>query len=234
MKMRYNRSAPSDIISAYTDSDWASCPESRRSTSGGLLRLGSHTISFWCRLQGSVSLSSGEAELTSMIRGCSEGLLLTNLLHEMNFSAKLHVYCDSSSARGIAQRDGVGKVKHLETKHLFAQEKVQRGQLTIFRVPRKENASDALTHKLSGTELKTVMGKLDMHAAEPAVQTPCMRRGLTSLHSSHDNATSYIGPSYISSTSLAEQHIYPLTSGAIWPMIEPHSLVARARSLMIR
>ena len=185
LKMTFPWQEKTTILSALTDSDWATCPETRRSTSGGVCMLGTHVISFWCRLQGGIALSSGEAELTSLVKGCSEGLLLRNLCEEMGVHVELKAFCDSSSARGISQRDGVGKVKHLETKHLWTQEKARNGYLTIHRIPRKDNISDALTHKLTGIELERILGDMGMHPA--AREGPGMRRGLRHIEIQPDH-----------------------------------------------
>ena len=47
---------------AWTDSDWAGCRVSRRSTSGGVLSVAGGVIKSWSNRQGSVTLSSAEAE----------------------------------------------------------------------------------------------------------------------------------------------------------------------------
>ena len=49
-------------IDCYSDTDWAWCPRTRRSTSGGCLMLGQHLIKSWSTTQVPISLSSGEAE----------------------------------------------------------------------------------------------------------------------------------------------------------------------------
>ena len=46
-------------IDVYTDTDWAGCPRTRKSTSGGCIMLWRHTIKPWSSTQSSISLSSG-------------------------------------------------------------------------------------------------------------------------------------------------------------------------------
>jgi len=49
-------------IDVYVDTDFAGCRETRRSTSGGVAMLGGCCIKHWSKTQGTISLSSGEAE----------------------------------------------------------------------------------------------------------------------------------------------------------------------------
>ena len=49
-------------IECYSDTDWAGCPRTRKSTSGGCVMIGGHLIKSWSSTQGPISLSSGEAE----------------------------------------------------------------------------------------------------------------------------------------------------------------------------
>ena len=50
----------------YTDSDWAGDRKTGKSTSGGIIMLGSHLIKSWSRTQDAVTLSSAEAELVAL------------------------------------------------------------------------------------------------------------------------------------------------------------------------
>ena len=133
-------------IEIHTDSDWAGCLRTRRSTSGGTLRYGRHLLHPWSKTQAVVSLSSAEAELNSMVKGLAEGLLVRNTIGEFHEHVQLRLFCDSSAARGIAARRGAGRTKHLEVKQIWLQEQVQRGILSVFRVPRSLNPADMLTH----------------------------------------------------------------------------------------
>ena len=50
-------------VNIFTDSDWAGCRRSRKSTSGGAIRVGQHTIKTWANTQAIVAKSSAEAEV---------------------------------------------------------------------------------------------------------------------------------------------------------------------------
>ena len=42
------------VWEVYTDTDWAGCPRTRKSTSGGCLMMGGHVIKIWSSTQASL------------------------------------------------------------------------------------------------------------------------------------------------------------------------------------
>ena len=122
---------------------------------------GRHLINFWCKLQGGVALSSGEAELTSLTKGACELTGVLNLVNEnLGNGIVGKCRCDSSAARGTAQRTGVGQLKHVSIKQLWIQERVMRKSLNVSWLPRKQNPADLLTHSLSGPAFNKVLDEL--------------------------------------------------------------------------
>ena len=51
---------PGQEVSGYSDSDWAGCRRTAKSTSGGAIMRGSHCLTTWSSTQRSVSLSSAK------------------------------------------------------------------------------------------------------------------------------------------------------------------------------
>ena len=62
------------VLTTFTDSDWAGCLKFARWTSGGVVRLGEHTIKTYCKQQKVVALSSAEAELYAMVAASAESM----------------------------------------------------------------------------------------------------------------------------------------------------------------
>jgi hypothetical protein len=58
----------------YVDSDWAGCPDSRRSTSGYVLMLNRAAVLWKSKRQSVVALSSAEADLCCLSYGSGEDI----------------------------------------------------------------------------------------------------------------------------------------------------------------
>ena len=91
-------------VTCFTDSDWAGCKRTRRSTSGGCMLWESHPIKMWSRTQALVSLSSAEAELYAAIKACSETLGFLSLLQDYQVRADGKIMSDANAALGIIKR----------------------------------------------------------------------------------------------------------------------------------
>ena len=103
-------------LHAYTDSDWAVFPDTRRSVSGYILLLGQSPISWKSKKQNIISKSSAEAEYKAMSNAASEVVWVTRLLHELGLQdlKPITLFCDNKSAMHIAKN----MVFHDRTKHI--------------------------------------------------------------------------------------------------------------------
>ena len=134
------------LVKVYVDTDFAGCPDTRRSTSGGCATKGKHVLKHWSCTQKAVTLSSGEAELSGCVKGAAEGLGLVSLLSDLGMlNTELQLWTDSSAAIGIARRSGIGKVRHLAVALLWIQERLRAGDFTLWKIAGEENPADIFT-----------------------------------------------------------------------------------------
>lgn len=138
-------------ITAYSDADWAGCPDTRRSTSGFCIYLGDSLVSWSSKRQPTVSRSSAEAEYRAVANAAAECIWLRQLLGELHLDvAKATViFCDNVSAVYMSSNP----VHHKRTKHIeldihFVRERVQLGALRVLHVPTGEQFADVLTKGL--------------------------------------------------------------------------------------
>ena len=136
--LEYKYQEAQDHIEVWTDTDFAGCVKSRKSTSAGVTRLGTHVIKSWSTNQSVVAQSSGEAEYYGLVKGASMAIGSRSVAKDlgMEYSESVRVKSDASAAIGIATRIGIGKVRHIEVSQLWLQHQVYRGDIVIIKVKR--------------------------------------------------------------------------------------------------
>ena len=155
LKFAYQRSH--GVVDAWTDTDYAGCHVSRKSTSGGVIMLGSHMVKSWSSTQANVSLSSGEAEYYGLVKGSSVAIGIKSMHAEMGIHVRIRVSTDASAAKGIASRRGLGKVRHIEVHQLWVQDKVASGEIEVRKVDGKANLADMLTKHVGSEDIRVHM-----------------------------------------------------------------------------
>ena len=157
----YKHQQEPTCVEGHSDTDWAGCKRTRRSTTGGYLSYGSHVLKMWCKTQATVALSSAEAELYGIVRAAAEVLGAKSLLRDLGQDIGGCVLGDASAALAIVQRQGLGKLRHLDTHYLWVQEKAVRKELDFKKVQGKNNAADLFTKAVRWEDIKKHMDKMD-------------------------------------------------------------------------
>ena len=121
--IQYPWQADTDELRTDSDSDFAECRRTAKSTSGGVIMLGRHLIKSWSSTQKTIALSSGEAELTAVVKSSSESIGITQLAHDWGLNLEGEIYVDSTAALGVVARKGAGKLRHVRVGQLCIQEK---------------------------------------------------------------------------------------------------------------
>jgi len=175
-----------DAVDVYVDTDWAGCPRTRRSTSGGCVMLGSHAVKTWSSTQVGISLSSGEAEFYGVLKGSGIGLGFQSLLADLGLTLRLRVWTDSAAAIGICNRQGLGKLRHLATHLLWIQQAVRSRRFELRKVHGEQNPADLLTkHMVTRDKLAALVQMLGCKyrggRAETAPMTRTTSTGRTTM-----------------------------------------------------
>jgi hypothetical protein len=143
--------SPATDIVAYSDADWAGCPDTRHSTSGYCVYLGPSLISWSSKRHPTVSHSSVEAEYRVVANAVVECSWLRQLLLELScpVNKATIVYCNNVSAVYLS----ANLVHHRRTKHIELDihiicEQVALGRIRVLHVPTSQQFAEIMTKGL--------------------------------------------------------------------------------------
>ncbi|GAU11134.1 hypothetical protein TSUD_197580 [Trifolium subterraneum] len=155
-------SSPPFSLRAYSDPDWATNQDDRRSISRSCIYFGPNLISWGSKKQPLVAHSSTEAEYRSMANTTAELLWIQSLLKELEVPyLPPTLLCDNLSAVSLAHNPVLhSRTKHIELDIHFVREKVLSKQLQVLHVPASEQLVDPLTKSLSPSSYTSIQAKL--------------------------------------------------------------------------
>ena len=128
---KYNMQVYIDELTVRTDADWAGCRRSRKSPSGGSISRESHCIKTWSKTQAVIAKSSAESELYVVVIGACEGLGTITLCKDLGETASMVLESDATAAKGILDRTGLAKVRHINVNCLWLQEQCAKRLVTL-------------------------------------------------------------------------------------------------------
>lgn len=149
-------------IEGYADADWASDAKDRKSFSGYCFKLSGTVVSFECRKQRNVALSSTEAEYISMSEASKEAIYLKNLLFEiLGNSETITLYNDCQSAQKLILNPVYHRrSKHIDVRYHFVREAVANKFINVDYLETSEMPADIFTKSLGSLKHKYLRKKL--------------------------------------------------------------------------
>ncbi|RVW22351.1 Retrovirus-related Pol polyprotein from transposon TNT 1-94 [Vitis vinifera] len=150
--LTYRRLDQLELI-GYSDSDFAGCQDSRRSTSGYIYLLAGGAISWRSAKQTLVTSSTMEAEFVTCYEASNQGIWLRNFVTGLRvldgIERPLKIFCDNKSAALYSNNNRSStKSKYIDIKFLVVKEKVQSGQISIEHIGTNSMIADPLTKGL--------------------------------------------------------------------------------------
>jgi hypothetical protein len=106
------------------------------------------------------------------VKAASESLGIQALAADLGWHLKVRLWVDSTAAKSIASRTGLGRVRHLEVRFLWLQEVVRKGRLMLRKIPGEKNPADILTKPKNAADmiLKLVPVGVELRSREIAVK----------------------------------------------------------------
>ena len=156
------------IVQGFVDSDYAGCPDTRRSTTGWVFTLAGGPVSWSSKRQATVADSTCEAEYIAAGEAAKEAIWIKGFVNDLKLlpnlgTVKLHV--DNTSAIKLAKNPGMhSRTKHIDIKHHFLREKVQDGTISLVQIKGKDNPADIFTKPLGRIDFERHAGGLLSHS----------------------------------------------------------------------
>ncbi|GJX13820.1 retrovirus-related pol polyprotein from transposon TNT 1-94 [Tanacetum coccineum] len=134
----------------YADSDHAGDYVDRKSTSGICTFAGCCLTSWFLKKQTALAISTTEAEYVSAGEACQQALWMKQAL--IDYDVRLDdvpIMCDNKGAIDLSKNPVQhSRTKHIEICHHFLGDNVQKGHISIEKVPSVDNIADILTKPL--------------------------------------------------------------------------------------
>ncbi|GJU93015.1 retrovirus-related pol polyprotein from transposon TNT 1-94 [Tanacetum coccineum] len=134
----------------YADSDHAGDYVDRKSTSGICTFVGCCLTSWFSKKQTALAISTTEAEYVSAGKACQQALWMKQAL--IDYDVRLDdvpIMCDNKGAIDLSKNPVQhSRTKHIEIRHHFLRDNVQKGHISIEKVPSADNIADILTKPL--------------------------------------------------------------------------------------
>lgn len=149
-----NVNAEHGILNGYADANWAEDRFDRKSNSGYVFQLNGGTISWACRKQTCVSLSSTEAEFVALSEACKEVIWLRRLLHDMRYSqtSPTVIFEDNQSCLRLIKEEKLSnRTKHIDTKVHFVKDHIERKDIICVYCPSEKMVADMMTKPLAAS-----------------------------------------------------------------------------------
>lgn len=142
-----------NMMSAYSDADWATCKLDRRSYTGFVVFLAEGPVAWESRKQPTVALSSTEAEYMAITSASKEIMFLSQVLEELGFNKyvgpPIKLYSDNMGAINLSKNVGFNsRTKHIHIRHHYVRMLVQAGRIELEHKSTDEMLADILTKGL--------------------------------------------------------------------------------------
>ncbi|KAG2880370.1 Retrovirus-related Pol polyprotein from transposon TNT 1-94 [Phytophthora cactorum] len=147
-------------LEAFTDADWGSNLDDRRSVSRIMVLIGGAPVVFKSKYQRTVALSSVEAEYMALSLCTQEVLWARAMLKDLGHGQveATQVWEDNQGAIALASSAGYNaRTKHVDIRHHFIRENVAKEVIKVDYIGTEDQLADMLTNGLGTKRLKYLL-----------------------------------------------------------------------------
>lgn len=141
-----------DVLSGYSDADWAGDVDTRRSTSGFVFQVHNNTVSWCSKRQNTVAKSSTEAEYVALSLATQEAIWMRRFLKNIGVEQKSSsiIFEDNRGAIELSKNPKFhNRTKHIDVSYHFIREQVTMNTISVKYCPTQEMLADVMTKGLT-------------------------------------------------------------------------------------
>ncbi|KAJ4976296.1 hypothetical protein NE237_001402 [Protea cynaroides] len=151
----------------YSDSDYAGCEDTRKSTSGFIFLLGGGAVSWRSVKQPKTASSTMEAEVVACCEAVSQASWLRQFVIDLKVISSIErpikIYCDNTSAVSFSNNTcSVSRCRHIEIKYFVVKEDVQDHHVQIEYVSTDDMVADPFTKGLPANVFVAHVGHMGL------------------------------------------------------------------------
>lgn len=157
------------FLVAFSDADFAGDKQTRKSTSGYIIKLGNAPIMWGSQKQRSVALSTTESEYVAASQTTKELIWISRLLRDLiDIKIKTPImYIDNQSAIRLVKNPELHKrSKHIDVKYHFVRQHYEEGMFEPYYIHTDEQIADICTKPLSKVRFEKLRNKLGITKEE--------------------------------------------------------------------
>ena len=134
-------------LSAWVDADHTSCPDTRRSVSGGAVMLGGGAIRWFSRAQRITATATSESEYVALAEIVNELRFLRQVKALMlpPIDYNIRVPHEDGAIKMTENRFSSRRTRHIDVKHHMVTDAVDGGIIRVEYVKSREQHADVLT-----------------------------------------------------------------------------------------
>lgn len=151
------------VLTAYSNSNWATNSIDRRSITGYCTFLGSTLISWSTKKQLTIAHSSSGAEYQALAASKAEIIWIQRLLQDFNVSLTdpTVLHCDNISAIALANNPIFhAPTKHIEIDYHFIHDRIKSKEICVHHINSEDHITDILTKIISTPRFSWLRDKL--------------------------------------------------------------------------
>ncbi len=136
----------------YCDADWGGDANERRSTTGYVFFVGVGAVSWNCKRQPTIALSTTEAEYMAISHCTKEARWLRKLMADVGLvqNGATNIMCDNQGYIALAKNPTHhSRTKHIDIQHHFIREKLESEEIGLKYCPSQDMVAGVLTKALA-------------------------------------------------------------------------------------